>query len=105
MDDRSAEVVLLGCLVQYSDYKPALLSYGRLAARMVRNKCSLACFRLEPQQLRVVFHVLDHISKEFYLLDGVLGVFRTNAVSEQSLVLLVARCLLPVCESVSRLGG
>ncbi|CAM9194124.1 unnamed protein product, partial [Scytosiphon promiscuus] len=33
LDDRSAEVLLLGCLVQYPDYKPALLSYGQLAGR------------------------------------------------------------------------
>ncbi|CAM9258641.1 unnamed protein product, partial [Hapterophycus canaliculatus] len=33
LDDRSAEVLLLGCLMRYPDYKPALLSYGILAAR------------------------------------------------------------------------
>lgn len=36
LDDRSAEVILLGCVLQYPDYKPALSSYGKLAARTVR---------------------------------------------------------------------
>lgn len=35
-DDKSAEVVLLACLMLRPDYTPALLSYGRLAARQVR---------------------------------------------------------------------
>lgn len=43
LDDRSAEVLLLGCLVQYPDYKPALSDYGKLVARKVRGVLS---FRL-----------------------------------------------------------
>lgn len=37
LDDRSAEVVLLACLLQYPDYKPALSIYGKLAACKVRE--------------------------------------------------------------------
>eukprot|EP00903_Cladosiphon_okamuranus_P013005 g12134.t2 len=33
LDDRSAEVILLGCVLQYPDFKPALSTYGKLAAR------------------------------------------------------------------------
>ncbi|CAN0363269.1 unnamed protein product, partial [Ectocarpus sp. 12 AP-2014] len=33
LDFRSAEVILMGCLLHDPDYKPALSSYGRLAAR------------------------------------------------------------------------
>ncbi|CBN79766.1 conserved unknown protein [Ectocarpus siliculosus] len=33
LDFRSAEIILLGCLLHDPDYKPALSSYGRLAAR------------------------------------------------------------------------
>eukprot|EP00752_Nemacystus_decipiens_P007659 g6847.t1 len=35
LDDRSAEIVLLGCILQYPDYQPALSSYGKLAARQM----------------------------------------------------------------------
>lgn len=35
-DDRSAEIILLGCLLQNPHYSPALSLYGRLAARNVR---------------------------------------------------------------------
>lgn len=35
LDHRSAEVLLLACLARHPDYRPALSSYGRLAARVV----------------------------------------------------------------------
>ena len=38
LDDYSAEILLLACLVQQPDYAPALSSYGKLAARKVRQR-------------------------------------------------------------------
>lgn len=40
LDDYSAEILLLGCLVQQPDYVPALSSYGKLAACKVRLQCN-----------------------------------------------------------------
>ncbi len=71
LDDRSAEILLLGCLVQYPDYKPALSCYGRLAARKVRNVPRCILLR-EPERKNQSFYRARNNSLEF-LVSLVLG--------------------------------
>ena len=69
LDDYSAEIVLLGCVVQHPDYVPALSSYGKLAACKVRKKKKKkrrACYGKRYQVARFLSRLchLRHMLRE-----------------------------------------